>query len=163
MGVQGGPGAQWAPSRTDRAGRRDLAPLKILLKIKNEIPLPRLRGWIYLQGMGAGGGERAPVALCREPTEPAGETRGWACIKLPQAGETREWGGWRRGPIQSLYKGHSWARARALARAGTRPGLLPHLNDLQLHPVAVGVGEEAGVHREPAVQGRGLYGLGAPL
>ena len=26
--------------------------------------------------MGAGGGERAPVALCREPTEPAGETGG---------------------------------------------------------------------------------------
>ena len=38
-----------------------------------------------------------------------------------------------------------------------------HLNDLQLHPVAVRVGEEAGVHREPAVPGRGLHRLGAPL
>ena len=38
MGVQGGPGAQWAPSRTDRAGRRDLAPLKIQLKLKTYSP-----------------------------------------------------------------------------------------------------------------------------
>ena len=38
--------------------------------------------------MGAGGGERAPVALCREPTEPAGETRGVGTAKLAQpAGE----------------------------------------------------------------------------
>ena len=54
----------------------DKVPLKILLNIKNKIPLPRRRGYRYLLGMGAGGGERAPVALCREPTEPAGETRG---------------------------------------------------------------------------------------
>ena len=36
-----------------------------------------------------GGGERAPVALCREPTEPAGET-GVGTAELAQtAGETR--------------------------------------------------------------------------
>ena len=38
-----------------------------------------------------------------------------------------------------------------------------HLNNLQLHPVAVRVGEKARVHREPAVPGRGLHRLGAPL
>ena len=38
-----------------------------------------------------GGGERAPVALCRDPTEPAGETRGWAApVPSKTAGETGE-------------------------------------------------------------------------
>ena len=58
------------------------APLKILLNTKIIIPLPRQRGNILRHGLGAGGGERAPVALCREPTEPAGETRGVGRIKL---------------------------------------------------------------------------------
>ena len=39
--------------------------------------------------MGAGGGERAPVALCREPTDAAAETRGWAApVPSKPAGET---------------------------------------------------------------------------
>ena len=38
------------------------------IKLYKTVPLPRLRGKIYLHGMDAGGGgERAPVALCREP------------------------------------------------------------------------------------------------
>ena len=41
-------------------------------------PPPMLESYSLLQGGSMGGGERAPVALCREPTEPAGETRGWA-------------------------------------------------------------------------------------
>ena len=47
------------------------------IKLYIVLPLPRQRGCIYRFCEGAGGGERAPVALCREPTEPAGETRGW--------------------------------------------------------------------------------------
>ena len=44
-----------------------------------------------LQGGCMGGGERAPVALCRDPTEPAGETRGWAApVPSKTAGETGE-------------------------------------------------------------------------
>ena len=64
------------PGPTEPAGETGV-PLEILLYIKNEIPLPRLRGYRFLLSMGAGGGERAPVALCREPTEAAAETRGW--------------------------------------------------------------------------------------
>ena len=41
--------------------------MKILLTIKNKIPLPRQKGNSFRHGLGAGGGERAPVALCREP------------------------------------------------------------------------------------------------
>ena len=39
-------------------------------------PPPMPVGYPPLLGKSMGGGERAPVALCREPTEPAGETRG---------------------------------------------------------------------------------------
>ena len=41
--------------------------MEILLTIKNKIPLPRQKGNSFRHGLGAGGGERAPVALCREP------------------------------------------------------------------------------------------------
>ena len=37
-------------------------------------PPPMPVGYPPLLGKSMGGGERAPVALCREPTEPAGET-----------------------------------------------------------------------------------------
>ena len=39
--------------------------MKILLNIKNKIPLPRLQGYIYLHGMGAGGGEGGGKHSCR--------------------------------------------------------------------------------------------------
>ena len=77
------------------------APLKILLNSKIIIPLPRLRGYAYLHSMGAGGGERAPVALCREPTDAAAETRGWVpqSILNPQV---RPGGTTNRAPPPSL-------------------------------------------------------------
>ena len=46
-------------------------------------PPPMPVGYPPLLGKSMGGGERAPVALCREPTEPAGETRGWAAPNSP--------------------------------------------------------------------------------
>ena len=85
------------------------APLKILLNSKIIIPLPRQRGNILRHGLGAGGGERAPVALCREPVSapasvgaerspPATSARagrrdqgGGLPIASPPAGETRGW------------------------------------------------------------------------
>ena len=46
-----------------------------------------------------GGGERAPVALCREPTDAAAETRGWAALIQRKApGEIG------RGPTTRLGK-----------------------------------------------------------
>ena len=51
-------------------------------------PPPVPQGYrLYLVSL-TGGGERAPVALCREPTEAGAETRGWATPNLGKvAGE----------------------------------------------------------------------------
>ena len=78
------------------------APLKIQFNLKTYSPSRACEGLYLLYGWVREGGERAPVALCREPTEPAGETgvgftkprqgqvsEGVGLIKLPsQAGET---------------------------------------------------------------------------
>ena len=61
------------PGPTEAAAETcPLEKLYIILKI--EIPLPCQRGPLFQKSIGAGGGERAPVALCREPTEAAAET-----------------------------------------------------------------------------------------
>ena len=55
-GGQGGPGAQWAPFRTDRAGRRDLTPLENLGGIPIKSPSRGGKGSIANPAMGPGGG-----------------------------------------------------------------------------------------------------------
>ena len=74
MGVQGG-----------------YAPLKIQFNLKTYSPSRACEGLYLLYGWVREGGERAPVALCREPTEPAGET-GVGSTKPRQAGR-RDGGG----------------------------------------------------------------------
>ena len=55
-----------------QGGNAPLKKLYIILKI--EIPLPYQQATLAHSFLLREGGERAPVALCREPTEPAGET-----------------------------------------------------------------------------------------
>ena len=47
---------------------------KLYIILKIEIPLPYQQAILPHPFPLREGGERAPVALCREPTEPAGET-----------------------------------------------------------------------------------------
>ena len=61
------------------------APLKIQFNLKTYSPSRACEGLYLLYGWVREGGERAPVALCREPTEPAGET-GVGFTKPRQAG-----------------------------------------------------------------------------
>ena len=92
-------------------------------------PLPRLQGNIYLLGMGAGGGgERAPVALCREPVyvattvgpgraPPGRRTRAGrrdgGGLPITSPPHRREGGGWHRRPIKSLHKRRSGIFSRS--------------------------------------------------
>ena len=63
------------------------APLKILLNLKNKIPLPRLQGNRYLSGMGAGGG------------------RGWGADSSPPAWrQTRPGDGDTRLPLWGSFQ-----------------------------------------------------------
>ena len=83
-------------------------------------PPPMLESYSLLQGGSMGGGERAPVALCREPTEPEGETRGWAALNLPTR-KARPGGGRHEAvgnPPQN--PGASFSGGILLPRAGTR-------------------------------------------
>ena len=53
-----GPGAQWAPPRTDRGGSRDRSPLKNFI-LEKDFPLPYPKGTDYISPAlreGAGGG-----------------------------------------------------------------------------------------------------------
>ena len=61
------------PGPTEAAAETcPLEKLYIILKI--EVPLPYQQATLAHSFLLREGGERAPVALCREPTEPAGET-----------------------------------------------------------------------------------------
>ena len=73
MGVQGG-----------------FAPLKIQFNLKTYPPSRAYEGLYLLYGWVREGGERAPVALCREPTEPAGETGVGLQKTYSPAGESGE-------------------------------------------------------------------------
>ena len=75
------------PGPTEAAAEtRPLEKLYIILKI--EIPLPYQQATLAHSFLLREGGERAPVALCREPTEPAGETQPPSLREMPpQAAE----------------------------------------------------------------------------
>ena len=47
------------------------------IKLYSFLPLPYRKGTDSILTSLTGGGERAPVALFREPTDAAAETRGW--------------------------------------------------------------------------------------
>ena len=73
QGVQGGPGAQWAPPRTDRGGSRDRSPLKNFI-LEKDFPLPYPKGTDYISPVlreGAGGGP-LPSRQGRDTVSPAG-------------------------------------------------------------------------------------------
>ena len=66
-------------------------------------------GYPLLHGECMGGGERAPVALCREPTEAGAETRGRVPLSLParqaRAGDTAQ-----PGPTRPKIPAHEVQR-----------------------------------------------------
>ncbi len=68
-----GPGAQWAPPRTDRGGSRDRSPLKNFI-LEKDFPLPYPKGTDYISPVlreGAGGGP-LPSRQGRDTVSPAG-------------------------------------------------------------------------------------------
>ena len=68
-----GPGAQWAPPRTDRGGSRDRSPLKNFI-LEKDFPLPYPKGTDYISPVlreGAGGGP-LPSRQWRDTVSPAG-------------------------------------------------------------------------------------------
>ena len=65
---EGGPGARWAPPRTDRGGTEP--PYKIYI-LKKELPLPRQHSLLFQKSIGVGGG------------------RGWAPLPPPPAAPSR--------------------------------------------------------------------------
>ena len=76
-------------------------------------------GYPLLHGECMGGGERAPVALCREPTEPAGETRGWEAHSFSRQ-QARPGGGYSK--IDPLGSEDHRAGFILLSCAGKRDG-----------------------------------------
>ena len=62
------------PGPTEAAAETGAPLKKLYIILKIEIPLPYQQVILPHSFPLREGGERAPVALCREPTEPAGET-----------------------------------------------------------------------------------------
>ena len=96
--------------------------------------------------MGAGGGERAPVALCREPTEPAGETGGGKHTasqssrrdgRAPQNAPGREGTGQRQAALSRELRGRKGRKNQG----GTGQVFLPaRLTAMLCHRKAEGSG-----------------------
>ena len=60
------------------------------IRLYKTVPLPCRKAIFLRKCLCMGGGERAPVALCREPTEPAGETGVGLQKTYSPAGESGE-------------------------------------------------------------------------